>query len=198
MLVITPKNVNFAIEFSQGIFLLFKMNDIINQKERASLYFRYAMYYGLQLGIILFFMIITYLWGLSSGLSAGIAHILLLITPFVIYFYMKKYRKDVLTNQITYSQAWSFGNTTFFFASLIAAMGIYLFFEYFSPESLPMLFEHSRKMMAEVLQQEVPPVSADPIEIAISSLMSLCVIGMIISAIVAIFARKKNPQPLNS
>lgn len=175
------------------------MNDIANRKEKAALFFRYAMHYGLQLGIIVFLVMITGIRYILSGSFAGIFMVLLIVVPFKLHRYMKKYREDVLTNQITYAQAWSFGNITFFFASLISAMGIYLFFEYFSPGSLTAINKHFHDMLMKVSQQDIPLVDTPAIEYAVNSIMSLCAGGMILSAIVAGFVKKKpNPQTLNT
>lgn len=194
------------------------MDDIKKQKERASLFFKYTMHYGLLMGLYLIFVFLIFVWvsGYDSVGFMYLGFIPLLFTPFLAYIFLRKYRDDISGGQIKFSQAWNFGSLMFFFAGLILAIALYIILEYIKPGLFTDILKNFSDMLENSLKQipegelnsgqvemvrsqikqlsEIPAFSA--IEIAINNLWNCLFFGIILSIPVAFFV-KKGPKSAN-
>ncbi|MCL1943444.1 MAG: DUF4199 domain-containing protein [Candidatus Azobacteroides sp.] len=194
------------------------MNNITKQKERASLFFKYTMYYGLLMGLYLVFTFLCVVWGTYSNNDILLLYFVpMIFIPFLAYFLVKKYRNEGLNGEINFSFAWNFGTLMFFFAAMILAIVQYVFLQYISPEFYTNVIKSITHFMENYLNQvpaneinqqqvelmksqmqqlsELPAYSA--IEIAVQNLWSSLLWGIIISIPVA-FLVKRNPKKNDS
>ncbi len=189
------------------------MDDIAKQKERVSLFFRYAMHYGLLLGIVmvLVFLLFAYTVNNNNLLYQMVCILLAIAVPFVAYFFTKKYRDNVLEEAISFSQAWNFGSVMFFFSALILAIVMYITIQYFEPNLVSNVIKNGNASLEEyikqvpaneanqqqftLLRQQFDQLSKMPIpsaiDFAIGNLWSCFSSGIILSVIIALFVKKK-------
>lgn len=91
---------------------------------------QYAMYFGTYMGVywILKFILfplafkIPFLSFLFLGLTIGV--------PFMGYYYLKTYRDKVCGGTITFGRAFTFTLLVYFFASLLAAVAHFVYFQF--------------------------------------------------------------------
>lgn len=105
----------------------------------------YAMYFGAYMGIFWVLKFILFPLALSVPFLLVLFIILTLIVPFLGYYYGTLYRDRGCDGGITFSQSFMFFFLMYAYASLIAAMAHYVYFEFidngFIAESYKKLIE---------------------------------------------------------
>lgn len=136
---------------------------------------------------------------------------MMVVTPIALWYIIKRLRFTLLSDRMTWFQAWTFGTQVMFFGGLIEALFIYIYNEYVFPGNLMELqqatiaqyeeaaaslramgsFPSILQPMQEAIDamKELPVSSA--IETAISQLSTDIFLGMLMMAVLAFFLRKK-------
>jgi hypothetical protein len=140
---------------------------------------------------------------------------MMLVTPFLIGWMLRKLRRDYLYDTLLGIQAWSFGVQLMFYASLIESLFIYVFNEFIKPGNLHVVqkavieqYENVQKTLlasssfekyATKFQETIDALKEapvlTPIETAITSLTNNLFIGIIIMIPIAMIVRKRPQQP---
>lgn len=139
---------------------------------------------------------------------------MMIVTPFLLFFTLRRLRDRVLGGKITGFMAWTFGVQLMLFAGILEASFIYVFNEFIVPTNLvdvrnQMLEQYEYVLtqvqalpnntgmiatMTDTMQQTLEMLNESPvasaIETAISMLSNDVFFGMIIMAIVAPIVRK--------
>lgn len=106
--------------------------DIQEYIKRSKLKYKYASQDGFILG--LYFGIIYILTAFFPNPTVGLINLLSYIaTPFICYYFAKRFRDEVWEGGIRFHQALGFGIYLFFFASLIMSVFLYVDLEFFHP-----------------------------------------------------------------
>ena len=123
------------------------------------------------------------------------------ISIYCIFFFTKKFDKEVLKGKISYGNALSYGFYMFFFAAMILALFSFVYFQYIDPDYLAQRGE----MFVNLLKQLNPPKEVmKPYEdmfmniavpsnasAAINNLWSTAFNGFIICLFTSLFFRKR-------
>ncbi len=120
---------------------------------------------------------------------------------FCIFYFTKKFDKEVLNGSISYASALSYGFYMFFFAAMIIALFSFIYFQYINPDYLAQqgdtfinllkqlnIEEETINKYESLLTNTETPTAANA---AISSLWSFAFLGLIISLFTSLFFRKK-------
>jgi len=163
----------------------------------------HAMRSGLVLGGL---MVVSYLLSATFVKNIPVQFLLgligLIVSIWVIFYFTRKFDKDVLKGEISYVSALSYGFYMFFFAGMIVALFLYIYLRYLDPNFLTELgnsfiqyykdhhlLEDSiiKQFEAQLSGLEVPT----PAQTAIASLWTFSFTGFIIVLFTSIFFRKK-------
>ena len=192
------------------------MEDINKRKQQISGLYNYAMHYGLYMGLFLVFIFLCFVvaFHLQVFIFQSISIILLIIIPVLAYFFVKKFRDNILNGEIRFSLAWNFGTLMFFFASLILAITVYIFLEYITPslyteiisnlsQSVDYMIKNAGgnsilSQQIKLMQEQLALLSALParsaIEMAVDNLGNSVFWGIIISIPIAIIVKSKGQR----
>ena len=192
------------------------MEDINKRKQQISGLYNYAMHYGLYMGLFLVFIFLCFVvaFHLQIFIFQSISIILLIIIPVLAYFFVKKFRDNILNGEIRFSLAWNFGTLMFFFASLILAITVYIFLEYITPslyteiisnlsQSVDYMIKNAGEnnipsQQIKLMQEQLALLSALParsaIEMAVDNLGNSVFWGIIISIPIAIIVKSKGQR----
>lgn len=121
----------------------------------------YAMYFGAYMGIFWVLKFILFPLGFSMPFLFVLFVILTLIVPFLGYYYGVLYRDRGRGGSITFSQSFMFLFLMYAYASLIAAMAHYVYFEFIDNGFIL----ESYKKMIDILTEQ-PNMPAEQIEAA--------------------------------
>ena len=135
---------------------------------------------------------------------------LMVVTPIALWWVVRRLRRQLLDDHISWFQAWTFGTQLMFFASLIEALFIYIYNEFLYPNNLMEMqaaviaqyeeaiatmqsagaFSSMITPMQEAIDQmrEMPVSSA--IEAAITQLSTDIFQGMLLMAVIAFIVRR--------
>lgn len=159
---------------------------------------RFGLYYSLSaiaIDLIFFVFNISY-----TGYVNGILKTILAVI--VLYFAMKFRRQEMPGNYLTYSQGLGIGTWTVLFGSLVISVYSLIYTQYIDPDGI-------ERTMREVKQQMIAKDnSEEEIEAALGMMRKMkspafsvplifigsFINGFVLSLIVAIFTRKKDPQ----
>jgi hypothetical protein len=147
------------------------------------------------------FTLLMYYLNLTFNKSVG--YIFLLLAIFLLYYFIKSYRENYMHGNITYGQSVGAGVILFLYYSVISAIFIYILYTVIDTGL-------TGKMLAYVEEQlrkggKVPEGSIDtvmafqkkllkPEILAIGSLLTNMLFGVVISLLVSIFTKKEtNP-----
>lgn len=165
--------------------------------------FTHSMYSGLILGGLL---VVRDFLSLAVFSSSTFMILLLsvvgyIIPFFCIYYYTKKFDKDVMKGKISYASALSYGFYMFFFASMIIALFSFIYFQYIDPDYLSrqsdLLMDIIKQLnlpedmvgkYEQLLTNENTPTAA---QAALNGLWSFTFMGFIICLFTSFFFRKK-------
>jgi Protein of unknown function (DUF4199) len=147
------------------------------------------------------FTLLMYFLNLTFNKSVG--YIFLLLSFFLLYYFIRAYRENYMHGNITYGQSVGAGVILFLYYSIISAIFIYILYTVIDTGL-------TGKMLAYVEEQtrkggKVPEGSIDtvmafqkkllkPLILAIGSLLSNMFFGVVITLLVSIFIKKEgNP-----
>jgi len=143
------------------------------------------------------------LWFLDLTFSRGFTMIFLVISIFLLYYFIKSYRDNYLHGMMTYGQSVGAGMIIWFYSAIIATIFTYLLFTLIDPElpakALAMGEERLRasgKVPEEMIDSSMAMQKKimTPTFMVISSFFGNMIYGLIIVLIVSIFTRKEgNP-----
>lgn len=178
-----------------------------NLIERAVLT-RYATFCGTLMGLfwlakftlVPLGIIIPPLMLLFLGLS--------LFVPFVAYVMARSYRNRYCAGVIGFGQAWIFLFLTFLYASLLTAMGYFIYFRFIDggfilnsleemvEEFLSSLPQLQREQMGAQIRELINAQrSLTPITIALQQMSQNLMLGAIMALLIAPFVKRKAPKP---
>lgn len=157
---------------------------------------QHAMNYAAILGVYLLIQFYLSVFSKGNMLMGSVSFVLTLLVPYIIYLIQKKYRDEKGNGYIEYADAFRYGVYLLFFASLILAIGEFVYFKY-NPNYLSELYNDtmelykqmgvSQKAIAEATKEGVPSA----ITFTFNSILGCTIIGIIISSITSIFIKKK-------
>lgn len=128
--------------------------------------------------------------------------LLALATPFFVGWLLVRFRNYALGGAISFRRALAFSLYTFFYASLLFAVGQWVYFRFFDHGSLLTMLMASMKAFAPIyeaqgislteLQQSLTMVGhLSPIEVAFLFMMQNFMVGLILSFPIALFTQRK-------
>lgn len=177
----------------------------MNEKlERKSL-LMYSMEGGVWLGLYLVLRFVCSVAGTLSPLFDALALVLLVGTPFVLYYIMLRYHRqnDYLSG---FSLLWMMGIMLFFFASLISAIPEYIYYQYINPDFIAnamsqsmelienmglMKNDEAYKQMQQLVEEGTAPTA---LQMIMSSMWSNVFFGSLLSIVVAPFVLRKKKK----
>lgn len=172
--------------------------------ERKSL-LMYSMEGGAWLGIYLVLRFVCSVAGTLSPLFDGLALVLLVGTPFVLYYIMLRYHRQ--NGYISgFSLLWMMGIMLFFFASLISAIPEYVYYQYINPDFIANAMSESIELIEQLglmendatyrQMQELVAEGTTPssLQMIMSSMWSNVFFGSLLSIVVAPFVMLKKKK----
>lgn len=128
--------------------------------------------------------------------------LLAIATPFFVGWLLVRFRNYALDGKISFRRALAFSFYTFFYASLLFAVGQYVYFRFFDHGSLLTMLMDSMKVLAPMyqaqgislgeLQHSLAMIGQlSPIEVAFIFMMQNFLIGFILSFPIALFTQRK-------
>lgn len=157
-----------------------------------------AFSYGLltAVGLIMLTLII-YMTGMIANQYLNYISYFIVIAG--IYLGTKAFRDEFRGGFLDYSTALGFGTLMIFFASVITAVFVFVFYSYLAPDALEQL-----KVAAEVRILEANPNVSDqeldlalrfvsPTLMLVTSIFSYTFVGFLLSLITSAFLKKKDP-----
>lgn len=157
---------------------------------------------GLILGLV-GVVISLILWFLDLTFNQGAAFISIIVSIFLLYYFIKLYRDNYLHGIMTYGQSFGAGMIIWLYSAIISTIFIYLLYTVIDPElpakSLAMTEERLRasgRVPEEMMDQSLAMQKKfmTPTVITISGFIGSMFWGAIVTLIVSIFTRKEgNP-----
>ena len=131
-----------------------------------------------------------------------------LFVPFVAYVMARSYRNRYCAGVIGFGQAWIFLFLTFLYASLLTAMGYFIYFRFIDggfiinsleemvEEFLSSLPQLQREQMGAQMRELINAQrSLTPITIALQQMSQNLMLGAIMALLIAPFVKRKAPKP---
>lgn len=161
---------------------------------------------GLILGLagIIFSLI---LWFLDMTTNRNLGMLFMLISAFLLYYFIKSYRDNYLHGRITYGQSLGAGVIIFFYYAVISAIFSYILFKFIDPgltDKMLAMAEEQVRSTGKVPEEQMDAVMnmqkkfMAPEIIAPWSIVISMIFGTIISLVVSIFTRKEGNPLLDS
>jgi hypothetical protein len=158
---------------------------------------QHAMNYAAILGVYLLIKFYISVFSKENMLMMSVAFALTLFVPFIIYTIQKKYRDENCNGYIEYADAFRYGIYLFFYASLILALGQFIYYRYINLNFLADSFKETTdrlkslgmgdKMIEKATKEGVPSAIATTFE----GILLNTFVGIIISSITSYFIKKK-------
>lgn len=134
--------------------------------------------------------------------SSSWGSLLAIATPFFVGWLLVRFRNYALDGTISFRRALAFSLYTFFYASLLFAVGQYVYFRFFDHGSLLTMLIESMKTLEPIymkqgislteLQQSLTMIGQlSPIEVAFIFMMQNFMVGLILSFPIAMFTQRK-------
>jgi hypothetical protein len=164
-----------------------------------------ALTYGLLIGILLIVIqLVFYFAGImTSKYSGWISYVVIMGG---IFLATKAWRDEGKGGYITYGQALGFGTLTIFFASILVAIYIFLFYKFIDPAAMNLLYEAAEQKIIDknpnITDAELDMALSisqrlmKPGFMAFSSILNYTFLGFVMSLITSIFIKKNNPEEL--
>lgn len=172
---------------------------------------QYALSYAVYIIGLFFLMNQAYSQPLST-FSMTLFMTMVLLTPLLLFRYVRTYRNRFTGGIISFTHAWSFTLVLHFFAGLLVAFFLYLYTRYFNREYASWIIAQAIKSLEEYqrlatsasqtsilsvdrsleLLKEAPAPS--PITLAIQSFWTLINSGCFVGIVIAFFAKQKTPR----
>lgn len=134
--------------------------------------------------------------------------IIVLMTPFLIAMRVGRFRDQVLEGFISFRRAFGYSLYVFFYASILLAVGVAVYFHFFDHGfvadqfnlllSSPEIGSYARRLgYSESLIQASIDVwkNVRPIDIALQTILNTVFLGAIASALIALAKRRPAPTP---
>lgn len=168
--------------------------------ENKSLLLKYAMSYGLALGIYWVVKYIFLILGYRMTSMIYVYEMLSIAVPFIAYYLTDKYRKDI-GGKISFFHAWRFGIMLYFFAALIVSIEHFIFYEFIAPKDFianmmnqaVALFKNMN--MDSKIVDSLGSINISPIHMVIQSIFNNIFYGIILSIpVAAIVCRRRTGE----
>ncbi|MDO5664413.1 MAG: DUF4199 domain-containing protein [Bacteroidia bacterium] len=111
------------------------------QEDKSQL-MNYAMYAGIFLGL---FWVLKYLFVMGSTQIPAlnlIGSFLTIGTPLILFYFLVKYKTDIVSNNLSFWHGIQFGIMLFFFASLLEAVIVFVHITWIDPAFVGKLYEN--------------------------------------------------------
>lgn len=162
-----------------------------------------SMNAGAILGLVMVaFTIVLYVLNLTTSKSLNLLFYVFIVAG--LYISIKQYGKEQLNGFLTYKVSLSYGILVSFFASVILAFFTYLLYKLIDPDLINKLKELQIEEMLkrgitedqiEYMQDSsIFKMMLSPGMIAISSLFTYTIVGVLLSLIVSFFTKSKQPN----
>jgi hypothetical protein len=150
---------------------------------------------GIAFTLLMYFLDLTF--------NKNISYVFILITIFLLYFFIKSYRDNYLHGRITYGQSVGAGVIIYLYYSIIAAIFMYILYKVIDPELTNKMLAFGEEQMRR--SGKVPEEAIDtamsfqkklmkPEIMAPFSIFGSMIWGTVVSLIVSIFTKKEgNP-----
>jgi len=157
---------------------------------------------GAILGLIgVLFMVVTYLTGDIYKGSSWITWLSMAVSVACLVYFSLKYRNTVCEGYITYGGAFMYGWLTFIFSGVIAVAFMILLQTVIEPDYMEKMADVQREILAEkgMNDSQIEQALAfgskfqTPLFIAIFGFIGNALVGLVISLITAIFAKRNRP-----
>jgi len=157
-----------------------------------------SLYWGVILGIALIIYSML-MWFLDLSLEKWVSWVSYIIMIGGIILGTKNYRDNSLNGSITYGQAVGFGVMMLLFASVVSAIYSYIFLSFIDPEFINKILQMTEDQLIEKgmpdnqieMAIEMQRKFMKPVIMALMSIPSYTIVGLIISLITSIFLKKK-------
>lgn len=170
-------------------------------KNRVNLQ-KHAMHFGTYMGVFWIVKFAFFPLGLSNSLFLFPFIALTLAVPFLAHRFAKRFRDEICGGSITFSQSWVFLVFLFLFASLLTAVGHYIYFQFIDhghivsayTEIISNLPEEATGIQGykEQINEALGLIETmSPIEITMQLLSSNILNCSILSLVISFFIRKK-------
>lgn len=164
---------------------------------------KYAMSYGLALGIFWVVKYLFFIFGYYKPAFLFVYEVLCLTVPFIAYYLTKQYR-DEIGGSIRFFHAWQFGILLYFFAALIVSIEHYVFYKFIAaPDFLSNVMEQAFALLKKANADEemiaaAGQVNYTPIYMAIQGIFNNVFYGIVFSLpVAAIVCRKRTESPVS-
>lgn len=128
-------------------------------------------------------------------------NLLALATPFIVGWRLCAFRNYALDGAISFRRGFAYSCYTFFYASLVFALGQYVYLKYIDGDSIRNMLAETVRVLSPLYQQqgmsvqEIKTASAmmtalKPIELALIFMMQNLMIGLMISLPLALVCRR--------
>lgn len=167
-------------------------------KEDKSLLVRFAMSYGLNMGIYWLFKYLIFIFSLHWEILNMVYWGFTFLVPLIAYIFTLRYKQE-LGGRIGFWHAWQFGVLLYLFAGLIVSLLHYVFYRYIaSPDLISNAYKEGLSLLktmnisSEVQKMiEKMPVPT-PIMMVFSQLLNNLFYGVVFSVPVALLASMKH------
>lgn len=170
------------------------------QEDKSQL-FNYAMYAGIFLGI---FWIVKYLFVIGGTYIPTLNYVsasLKIGTPLLLYYYLVKYKRDIVNNQMGFGHGVQFSIMLFFFASVFEAIIVFIHVKWIDPAFLGNLYDSmmeaaksmkfNQKWITALSEQPQP----SPFDYVFSNIiMGNVFIGLLLSLVIVPLAIQYKPK----
>lgn len=178
------------------------MNDSTNKNAKNPLQY-YSMLFGTYMGIIWILKFPFFPLGLHFPFFILVFAAITVAVPFVGYFFARIYRDKICGGTINFVNAWIFLLLTYLFASILTAVGHYIYFRFFdsgfiintystmirSVKANP-LFPKEYMVQAQAMIDDFRSLS--PIKIALQLVSQNVFYGNLLALITALFVVKRH------
>ncbi len=154
---------------------------------------RSAMTQAVFLGL---FLVMKFYFSISVATSF-ISLVMTLCVPFFVYFLQKKYKNSLEdASELTFSMAYRYGVSLFFYAVLILVLGQFVYFRFINPNYIHGIYSDTMEVMKDMLSAEQMKELENAGEFSVTQMIitSLCLnnfLGIIISLVTSLFVVKK-------
>ncbi|NDV80940.1 DUF4199 domain-containing protein [Bacteroides sp. 51] len=164
---------------------------------------RYAMHFGTYMGVYWIAKFALFPMGLSNSFLMLLFFTLTIAVPFMGYYYARTFREKICGGNITFMQSWLFMVFMYLFASLLTAVGHYIYFRFidhgYMMDTYSALLEEAKSVPGFETMMEpynLPDIinlirSMSAIEIAMQLLSQNMLYCSILALITAPFVAKK-------
>ena len=129
-------------------------------------------------------------------------NLLAIATPFIVGWRLTKFRDNALDGVVSFRRAFAYSCYTFFYASLVFAMGQYIYFRFIDNGQMSNILTATLKELAPIYREQgIPAKELDvtmtqiaalrPIELAIVFMMQNLTVGLFLSLPIAMMTKRR-------